>query len=380
MKSFLKNIFTAAIISASGIFLLTGCEKSNANTFNQNQQIIKPVKGFEVQAHESLQAHSFPAVITPEKEINLSFRVGGPIVEMSLETGQKVTKGEILAKIDKRDFILKIKNLNATLEASKAELKDALLQYERYKSLVKENAAAKSKFDQVEAAYKSIKARTNALEKQLENAQNAYSDTNLYAPVSGYVNELYSENHETVSMGQPVLSVVKTDKIEIKAFIPESLVTQAKDFDNFTFSLNSAPGKSFNASLKEIGEKATGAGNTYPIILTAETIDDIKPGMSAIINFTSKVDENKNFFTIPLSAVVSNDYDLPVIWKIDTEKHLPIKTTIKLHKLADNEYAIISGNIKKGDFIVSAGANYIKATTKIKLIPPFSETNYGNEL
>ncbi|MDY0361046.1 MAG: efflux RND transporter periplasmic adaptor subunit [Desulforegulaceae bacterium] len=376
----LKKITVTLLILMTGLFMLSGCKNSTADTFTEKEPVIRPVKGFQVMEKETLERHMFPASIIPEKEIRLSFRVGGPIVKMSLETGQKINKGELLAKIDERDFILRIKNLQANINASYAELNDAELQYERYKSLVKENAAAKAKFDQVEAAFKAISSRTKALEKELENAENSLNDTSLYSPVSGYVNEIFTENHETVSAGQPVLSIVKIETIEVKSYIPENLVAKADKFTNFRFCLNSIPGKTFKASLKEIGKNATGAGNTYPIILMAQSDNQIKPGMSAQIFFDTPGDIENDIFTVPLSAVLSNDYETPILWKIDTENNIPVKTEVKIHKLLKSDKIQVSGKLNQGDWIVSAGAAYINEESRIKLLSKFSETNYGNEL
>jgi RND family efflux transporter MFP subunit len=380
MKLITKKIISSILVLLFGGLLLNGCNTSNADTFEKEKEKIKHVKGFKIKGLKDIREYTYPATINPEKEVRISFRVGGPIVELSLETGQRVEKSELIAKIDKRDYKVNINNLKATLNASKARLKDAELQYKRYSSLVKANAAPKSTFDQVEANFKAIKSQTRAIEKQLEQAENALKDTNLYSPISGYINEVLVENHETVANGQPIVSIVDTSSIEIQCFIPENLISKQDHFKNFSFYSNADAGKLYRAELKEIGEKATGPGQTYPLTLRSDYIETLKPGMSAMIRFNLSIDENEKLFTIPISSILSRDYKNNMVWKINTDTKTPVKTEIIIHKLISSSKAEVSGDFNEGDWIVSAGANYIDEKTKIELINPFSKTNIGNEL
>lgn len=360
------------------VFFINGCEKPTEKPVNEER--IKIVKTFTIEQLENSREYSFPGIINPEKEIKLSFRVPGPIVQFKAETGKRVQKGDLIAQIDERDFKIRVKNLEATLDAAKAKLRDASLQYGRYKSLLKENAAAQSTFDRIEANYKAAKSQTEALEEQLANAENALFDTKLKAPIAGYINSLYTEKHETVQAGQPIVSIVDTSATEVEIFIPENLVNKAYSFKNYNFSPTAYPDRRFKAVLKEVGKKSTGPGQTYPLKLRSMPNDIIKPGMSSIVRFDLELHSNQSVFKIPLSAIVNTDYSSAHVWKLTPEKNTPVKTDVKIIKILKTGQAEISGDLKHGDKIVSAGANYIDENSKIKAMEPFSKTNIGNEL
>lgn len=366
-----QNIFLVPILISLGLITLNGCKESKAGVHIEKKEKIRYVKAFRLNNNESFKLHNFPGLIVPEKEIKLSFRVGGPIVQMSLETGQKIKKGETLAQIDERDFIVKIKNLSARVDASRAKLKDAAFQYNRYKALVKENAASKSKFDHVESLYLSSIAVTQALEKELENAKNEFKDTKLKSPVTGYINKIFTENHEIVANGQPIISIVQNDNIEVKAYIPEDLISNSENFQDFSFSVGSDNEKFYQAELKEMGEKATGPGNTYELTLKSETMDSVKPGMSATVKFRSPISKSENLFTIPISAVLSRDYQTAIVWKINKTTKKPQKAEIKIHKILDLVNVQVSGDLTKGDLLITSGRNYIDENSKIRLIETF---------
>lgn len=382
-----KKKYTIALVSLGLIILvLTGIiaslsfggEKIVLSSQTGTEK-VKVVKGFRVKDPQKHIVYSFPASVKSEKDVKISFRVGGPIVKFSAETGQKVKKGELVAMIDQRDFAVNVENLKATLEGSIARLKDAELQYIRYKNLLKENAASKSSFDKYEALYKATKSETRAIRTRLAKAENALLDTRLRAPMDGYINKIYAEKHENVSPGQPVFSIVDTS-IEVETFIPEQLISSVHRFENFSFSLISNPEKRFEAKIKEIGQKATGAGHTYPVTLKTDARKGIKPGMSAMVRFSVNQDQGKSIFTIPLTSIVSRDYKGAIVWKIDDLKRTPVRVDVKVLRIADQMNADVYGDLKSGDWIVSAGANYINGTSRIELFPGFSKTNVGAEL
>ena len=379
---------TIALVSLGFIILVLagiiaslsfGGEKNVASSQIETEK-IKAVKGFRVKDIKKTVEYSFPASIKSEKEVKISFRVGGPIVKFTAETGLKVKKGELIAKIDQRDFAVNVENLNATLEGSIARLKDAELQYKRYKNLLKENAASKSSFDKFEALYKATKSETRVNRTRLTQAENALFDTKLRAPIDGYINQVFTENHETVSPGQPVFSIIDTSSIEVETFIPEQLISRVDRFENFSFSLITNPEKRFGAKIKEIGQKATGAGHTYPVTLKTDAKSGIKPGMSAMVRFSANLDTKKSIFTIPLTSIVSMDYKSAIVWKIDNAKQTPSPVAVKVLRIVGQKNADVYGDLKSGDWIVSAGANYINSTSRIVLLPNFSKTNVGAEL
>lgn len=378
MKFVVKNRFVSMLLLILMISFSAGCKTEKKKVSNKDE--IKRVKVFTIEGHENSRRYSFPGIINPEKEIKLSFRVSGPIVGFMAETGKHVKKGDLIAKIDERDFKIMVKNLEATLDAAKAKLKDASLQYKRYASLLEENAAAKSTFDSIEANYKAAKSQTKALKEQLINAKNALSDTKLKAPISGYINYLFTEKHETVQAGQPIVSIVDTSSTEIEIFIPENLVNKADKFKNYKFSTTAYPDIKFDAVLKEVGRKSTGPGQTYPLKLRSLANDIIKPGMSAIVRFDLELSSDESVFRVPLSSIVNTEYNTAHVWKVGSKSQTPVKIDVKIIKIQKSGDAEIYGDLKHGDQIVSAGAHYIHEKIKIKAMEPFSKTNIGNEL
>ena len=377
----MKNCNIAAVIALSFYILvfIPGCSNSDAKTPENKKENTRTVRAYKLKDDKKKLKKRFPGTVKPIRKVRLSFRIGGPISRLDLETGQKIEKNEIIACIDKRDYILKIKSIKAKLNTAKAKFTDAKLQFERYKSLVKENAASKAKFDQIEAGYLSAKYTKKALEKELEAAQNGLKDTVLKAPFTGYIEKVFAQKHETVAAGHPIASIIDISETEVETFIPETLVSEIDKFSNFSFFLTAYPDKRFKAGLKEIGRSASGSGNTYPLTLKIESNSRlIRPGMSVTAEFTVKNPNNTRFFDIPLSALLSKDPELSSVWRINNGR--AEKKDVKIISLLNNTQARVTGDLKSGDLIVTSGSGFVYKNQKVEIVDSASTTNIGNEL
>ncbi|MDO4558619.1 MAG: HlyD family efflux transporter periplasmic adaptor subunit, partial [Planctomycetia bacterium] len=243
------------------------------------------VRLVEIQSGEATESRSFPAFVKESVTADLAFRVPGPIQEMDVTIGRKVTAGTVLAKLDPRDFELAVQRAEAGLaeaeaglramrtgarvediamleskvRAADSQLDTAKLQWERMDRLFREETAPKAQYDvaktqydqavaQSEAAHKELeKAKTGArpeeieameakiagIRVQLATARNALADSVLTAPFDGFVSQKYVESHEMVAAGTPVLSFTDTSVLEVTSSIPEEMVLRQEDFRKF---------------------------------------------------------------------------------------------------------------------------------------------------
>lgn len=375
MKTFVLIVTGFLIIP----FLFTGCTNSNAKTIDEKEKSFVCVNLFEVKDPVNKTDFSYPGVIKPLDEVKLSFRTGGPITLYFPEVGKKFKKDEIIAKMDKRDYLVKIENIKARLSAAKAGYVEKELKYHRYLELFKKNAVSRADYDFIKAAYENSASLVKALGKELEASENSLLDTVLRAPFEGFVSGVFSKNHEFVQPGQPVVSLINLDSIEIEALIPEDLLFLSKNFFDFRFRLSLDNKSVKKAELKEIGKKGSGFGNTYPLILKADNPGYlINPGMSVLVEFSVKDFSDKKVFTLPMSSIIKKDNENSFVWKI--EEDFPVKVFVELEKFYDSKNVLISGDLKKGDKIAHLGAHFILENTPVSIVEKKSQTNIGNEL
>ncbi|MCP4118507.1 MAG: efflux RND transporter periplasmic adaptor subunit [Desulfobacteraceae bacterium] len=380
-KSVIKREFgLMALLIALMMPGIAGCKDAGADARAVAEQ-VRPVKAIRLAAPLYTSARTFPGSAQATREVNLAFRVAGPLVTLNGDTGDKVNQGDVLARIDPRDFRVQVKALKAKLVASRAKLTESKLQYERYIHLVKENAAAKATYDQVKATFEMAKAQVDADMKNLEAARNALTDTVLTAPFTGFIHNKLVENYETVSQGQPVFSVVDLSTIEVTIGIPENLVGQVERFTNYQCTFESMPQKTFTARLKEVGKKPNPSNRTYPLtlILNPEASASVRPGMSAEVTVSIAGKGGEACFSVPARSVVNDSRRKTFVWTVDEQTGEVSRRYVETGNFTHTGIEV-KGDLHAGEWVVTAGASFLKEGQTTRILEQASKTNVGELL
>jgi multidrug resistance efflux pump len=375
------------------------------------EEPARPVKAMVLEATDVRKIREFPGIVKPAREVNLAFRVSGPLVRYDLRVGQRVEKGEVIARIDRRDYAIRVERLGAALDEERAGLKvmkkgarredvarleaelaatrsrfaDALRDFQRQKSLLEENAASRAEYDKTETALdtarasvevveqelkiartgarmediEAAEARIRSLEADMKEAKNALADTRLSAPFSGYINRKYAEEHETVSAGKPVLSLLDFSTIEVKTSVSEEVVTRRKDISDLSCILTADPALSIPATLKEIGRQTDSANQSYPMTMVLHGAEDldVTPGMAATVRVVLKEDgpQATDYF-LPAAALFADADGRPCVWRIDPQTMCVGKTPVT------------TGGLHAGDLLAIAGTRFLREDQKVRIL------------
>lgn len=374
------NIRGAAALVAGLMLALVsaGCSESQANKMQENKT-IRPVKAVTLCRPGENTAWRFPGTVRSLRDVDLSFRVGGPVVTLAVDRGEKVQKGDVIARIDPRDFEVAVATLTANLAVSRAQLKEAELQYRRYKTLRAESAAAQATFDSITATYEVAGASVDAAEKRLEEAKNSLDDTVLIAPFDGYVHEKFIENHETVAQGQPVISIVDLDHMEVEVAIPEGMLPIVKRIGGIACRFDALPGETLTATVKELSKNPNPSNRSYPLYLTLNENAGhrIRPGMASEVTLTAR--DLEAGFAVPETAVVNTVEDGSFVWVVDEKEMAARQVSVELLG-ADRKGLRIDGPLEEGMQVIAAGVRGLSDGRKVKVLPEVSSTNVGGEL
>ena len=305
------------------------------------------------------ETHCFSGMAKEGRTVKMSFRVPGPLVEFQVEIGKRVKRGELLAKLDPRDYLLAVRQVeaglaeaNATLSAMKtgaraedvaaleaavaaaqSQFETAKKNEERFTRLLAQQSVPQLKYDEIKLLYDqatavleaaqqnlnkgktgaraeeitAMEAKIAGLTVQLEKAKNAFDDTSLLASSNGYVSQKYVENGEIVAPGIPVLAFTDASQIKVQTSIPESLLVRRDEFAGYECEFESYPGRKFKAELSELGLAQQAGKQGYPLEVEIHTDENttIHPGMTATVAVHLKKDRAE--FLIPLSTVVGDE-------------------------------------------------------------------------
>ena len=304
----------------------------------------------------------FTFLSQPFKSTELSFRVGGPILDFDVRSGQFFRKGELIAAIDDRDFKVRKEKAEAVYHQAETEFKRVATLY------AKENISA--------STYEKAKADCAIARAAYETAANELADTRLLAPFDGYVQEVNIERYQDVRASQSVVSFIDLSRLKIETYIPE----------NMAVALQRQPDGLFGYKLKfrfdALGDKVyvtddvqvskTTTTNNLSFILTA-ILDNrdykLPGGMSGTMSITfpeDSIQEESPVF-IPQLAVCHRPATGTFVWRL-TESNRVEAIPVTIGNLKrDNKIEILSG-LTTGDKVVLSGHSFLSEGQEVNII------------
>ena len=343
----IRLLFLAVLI------LQVGCKKKEEAKVEQ----IRPVKALQAQTAVDLLSKGLPAVSAEHREVDLSFRVSGPLIKLTVEEGTAVKKGQLIAEIDPRDYEVALIGDEGRLNQAKAE-------EQRYKNLYNKGSVSKNEYDIKLANYLESKGR-------YDNAVNELKDTKIYAPFNGFIGKKLVENFQKVAESETIATLLDLSKIEIHTHVPENLAIFFPQFKTYHVVFDAYPSKQFTATLKEVGKTPDPAG--YPLSLYLDykisTTTDYKiaPGFTCGVDIILANDEGITSYIVPLSAVFEGEKpDNPAVWVMDKSTNTVTKRDVSVGSLVSHSSIEIQEGIQSGEWIVTAGVHHLTEGQKVK--------------
>jgi len=345
-----------------GLLLLSWGLSSCGSSDESEKVFIRPVKAVQAVSPEETQGRDYPGVSQESSEAELSFRVGGPLIQLNVQEGQRVLKGMLLAEIDPRD-------LNVDLMAKEGRYIQAKAEKERYENLYEKKSISKNELDQKTAVFLEAKSAFNA-------AENGLNDTKMFAPFNAYVGKKLVENYEEVRPKQTIMTLIDLSVLEIKTHIPEALAVQFSNFSGYSVEFETFPGVIFAADLKELEKKPVPEGYPLTLFLRKPTSGDknfeIVPGFTCKVNLHLKQDVGdaaKINVVVPLSAIFEGETDAHTsVWIFDKENGLVNKRTVKVQQFVSNNSVLLSEGVEPGEWVVTAGVHRLTEGDQVKAL------------
>lgn len=323
---------------------------------------------------ESLTASTFPGRARAGQEVNLSFRVTGPLIELPADVGDEVKAGDVVARMDPQDYLNALGTATGSLQAAQATARKAAADHKRIQNVYKEDPGATSEtaVDLARSARDSSRAAANSLTSAVKAAQDQVNYTSLKAPFSGVVVETYVENFETVIAKQPVLRLLDPTSIEFVISVPENMIIYAPYVDNVVVTFDALPGVEIPATIKEIGREASQATRTYPVTLVMEQPEDaeILAGMAGSARVSARLPEDARAsgMQLPATAIFAReDPEKSYVWVIDETSKTLKSRAVETGQLTSYGVTIRSG-LSAGEWVVIKGVNSVREGQTVRIM------------
>lgn len=336
------------------------------------KEVIRPVRFEQVFISGGKRTRTFSGVAQAGQQIDLSFKISGTVQRVAIKMGDTVKAGDMLAQLDPQDTILEMEEAEASLLRQKADARNAAANYQRIEALYESNNTSLAELDAARAETETAQAGVRSAEKALQLAKRKARYTRLLAPVDGAVAEKSISENENVQAGQTVLILSAGTRPEVQVTIPEVLIVQVKEGALVKVSFDALPGKTFEATVREVGVASTAGGATYPVTVRLDQTDEgIRPGMAAEVNFVFQDRDNRLRFIVPAKAVgedIHGKYAF-IVQPSDDALGIAKRITVTTGALTADGLEIFDG-LNDGDYLVTAGVHKLQDGQKVKFRKP----------
>jgi len=357
-----KQKVKTTIYSCAFVFALIFVSSCGSNT-NNNTEYEKLVKTAVAKELSPIKEKFFPAIIEEAQEVNLAFRVAGPIFKVHVKEGQYVKKGQLIAEMDSRDYEVQ----KSAAEAQALQLKS---EFERVEELKNRNSVS-------ENDYEKMKAGKEMAEAKYRNTVDQLNDTKLYAPFSGYITEVMFKNGELVNQGTPIVSIVDVSLLKVEIDVPASMYIKKDAITHIECTQENIQNETFPLTLYSNNIKANNNG-LYKLYLyhSPKTGSKLAPGMNVSVNISFKAYEAP-IVSIPVTAIFEKDGN-SFVWVVNN--NVVSSRQIETNNLIINSHIGITKGLKSGEQVITGGLHLLKENETVRLVAPQSKTNIGNLL
>jgi RND family efflux transporter MFP subunit len=318
--------------------------------------------------------------IVARSKAEISPKTVGRIAWLNLEEGQKVKKGELVARLESQELDAQKRQFAATKAQYEAQLVNARLDRDRARSLLKEKIGSQQAFDAAQAQVLSLEAQVVSAEQQVKYTDELIKNAEIYAPIDGVVTVKKAFLGETVapqgfggagSAGATFAVIVDLSSLEMEADINEQNVAKLSIGQPAEVALDAYPDKPYKARLRQIVPTADRQKGSVKVKLEILGKDSkVLPEMSAravFLNPETKVDEKeKPKVMVPSGSVVSVGGDKGVLLVKDGSA---VFQPLVLGPASGTQVEVVSG-AKGGEEIVadaSAAARPWRREQKVRL-------------
>jgi len=330
---------------------------------------IRPLKTLVVGEAAAGVKWQYPAKVSAREEADVAFEVSGTITEFLVNEGTKVTKGQLLASLDSRDYENEAKSAKAEMERAKAQL-------DRVEEAAKSNAVSKQEVSDARAAFDKASAEHEIKLKAVE-------DTHIKAKFDGVISRTYVQVFENIQAKQPILNLQDISSVKVEASIPESRVALGNRDGRreqvlkkqFTASFDYYPGRTFPLTVHEFTTEADSVTQTYKatFIMEAPADANILPGMSAMVSEAStQAPEvaSGEAWSLPLDVVPVDGLGQYFVWVLeasDGDVYAATRRDVSVGEMSGDSIAITDG-LSRGDRVAAAGVHVINEGQKVRLL------------
>ena len=326
---------------------------------------VRLVRTVTVAADGGTADSGYSGEIRARHESTLGFRVAGRVIERFKDAGDRVRKGDALARLEADDAALSAASSRAQLESARTEYEQSKLDFARAEKLFARRFISQAEFDRDRVSLDGSRARFVAAQSQNDLAANQQAYTVLRAPHDGVVTEIGVEAGEVVNAGQRAAVVAADGEREVAISIPESRLAEIRAVKDVQVELWAHPGRQYAGRIREIAPMTDGTTRQYTARIAINDPDAaIELGMTARVRMQESRGTAASY-RLPLTALLQKAGQSNV-WVVAKDSSRVALRRVEIADM-DQDSVIVGSGLKTGETVVTAGVNLLFDGQKVRL-------------
>lgn len=313
------------------------------------------------------ELRSGPAVsgqLTPAREATVRAQVGGSVLSLTVDKGQPVTAGQIIAKIGARDLDDAFQSAEAAVKSTETALTVAQSEQARTASLVKGGALAARDLEQANNMVSNAQAMVAAAKARHKSVWQQLDDTTVKAPFAGIVSDRPAHQGDIVSPGTPIVTIIDPSSMRLEASVPADQIGQIHTGASVPFRVRGYPDQVFTGRVDRLSPTADAVTRQVIVFVSLpNTGGRLIAGLFA----EGRVEAaTRTGIVVPMSSVDETG-PTPTVTRIRDGRAERVSVTLGLRQ-SEMELIEITNGVSAGDVVILGSSKAVAPGTAVSVV------------
>lgn len=302
--------------------------------------------------------------LSARDEVIVRTEAAGEITELLFEEGRDIKEGEVLIRLNSRKIKAQLDNLEAKIRQLTVRQQNKKKELERNQSLLKQNLVAAQQYENLQAEIEETEAEIAQAQADLRLQNERFADTTITAPISGAAGVRNLSAGDYLEIGDPVLSLVVMDPLDIQFKVPEKYIPFLSLGQTVQIQVDAYPDRQFPGEIVFLSPQVD--LESRAIVVKAQVANPerlLKPGMFARVLLVTDVREQSPL--IPTEALIQTEDEL-YIYTVD-EQNTAHKVLVTIGESNENTTEILQPALVPGTRIILEGKYAAKDGKPVKI-------------
>jgi HlyD family secretion protein len=283
-------------------FSIAACKKAEAPVVYQ---------AIPVERRDIVVSAQASGTVQPDTVVEVKSKASGEILDLEVETGQVVKRGDLMVRVDPRNPRNTLAQAQADLEVAQARLANATSQKRRADELFKSQSITEQEHETALLDFANAKAEVIRVQVAVDNARDQLDDTNVRAPIAGTIIEKSVERGQVISSptkdvggGTVLLKMADLNLVQVRTLVDETDIGKIRVGERASVTVEAFPNRPFEGSVLKIEPQAQTEQNVtmFPVLVRIDNRQALlRPGMNAEVEI--HVGERRDVLALPNAAL-----------------------------------------------------------------------------